>query len=120
MGAADRVFLLVQYDHGQRAAYLDPISPAFNAYTNVPWWQGQLSETHALGTAAANQFLLGGTYINQVTSVANPAQTQSAISHGAVVGQCRLGFLYPGRNGFSVCAAGRLANDDHTRYRTTW
>jgi hypothetical protein len=77
VGAADRVFLLLQYDHGQRAAYLDPISTAFNAYTNVPWWEGQLSETHALGTAAANQFLLGGTYINQVTSVANPAQTRS-------------------------------------------
>jgi hypothetical protein len=78
LGAADRVFLLAQYDHGQRATYLDPVSPVFNAYTKVPWWQGQLSETHALGAAAANQFLLGGTYTSQTTSVANPAQTQSA------------------------------------------
>ena len=77
VGAGDRVFLLVQYDHGERASYLDPISPAFNAYTNLPWWQGQLSETHAIGTAAANQFLLGGTYISQEISVANPAKTQS-------------------------------------------
>lgn len=77
VGAADRVFLLVQYDHGQRAAYLDPVSASFNAYTNVPWWQGQLSETHAIGAAVANQFLLGGTYISQTISVANPAETHS-------------------------------------------
>ena len=78
VGAGDRLFLLLQYDQGQRAAYLDPISPAFNAYTSSPWWQGQLSETHAISATAANQFLLGGTYINEATSVANPAQTESA------------------------------------------
>ena len=77
VGAADRLFLLVQYDHGHRAAYLDPISAAFDAFTKVPWWQGQLSETRAISETAANQFLLAGTYINQATSVANPAQTQS-------------------------------------------
>jgi len=78
IGASDRIFLLVQYDHGQRAAYVDPISPFFNAYTHQPWWQGQLSETHTIGPTAANQFLFAGTYINQVSSVANSAQTQAA------------------------------------------
>ena len=77
MGANDRVFLLVQYDHGQRALYLDPISSVFNAYTNQPWWQGQLNETHAISGTAANQFLLAASYINQTTSVANPAQTRA-------------------------------------------
>jgi len=77
MGANDRVFLLVQYDHGQRAVYLDPISSVFNAYAKQPWWQGQLSETHTISATAANQFLLAGTYINQTTGVANPAQTQA-------------------------------------------
>ncbi len=73
----DRVFLLVQYDHGNRATYVDPINSVFNAYTHQPWWQGQLSETHTIGPSAANQFLLAGTYINQTISVANPAQTQA-------------------------------------------
>jgi hypothetical protein len=73
----DRVFLLLQYDHGQRAVYLDPISPAFNAYTNQRWWEGQLSETHTIDATAANQFLLAGTYISQLTSVANPAGTHA-------------------------------------------
>lgn len=78
VGASDRIFLLVQYDHGQRAAYVDPISPLFNAYTHGSWWQGQLSETHIFGPSAANQFLLAGYYIDQVSSVVNPAQTQAA------------------------------------------
>ncbi len=76
--ASDRVFLLVQYDHGNRAVYVDPVSPLFNAYTNQPWWQAQLSETHTFGPTAANQFLLAGTYINQVTGVANSSQTLAA------------------------------------------
>jgi hypothetical protein len=76
--ASDRVFLLVQYDHGNRAVYVDPISQLFNAYTNQPWWQAQLSETHTFGPTAANQFLLAGTYINQVTGVANSSQTLAA------------------------------------------
>ncbi len=76
--ASDRVFLLVQYDHGNRAVYVDPISPLFNAYANQPWWQGQISETHTFGPTAANQFLFAGTYINQVTGVANSSQTLAA------------------------------------------
>jgi hypothetical protein len=76
-GVNDRVFLLVQYDRGERAVHLDPINPAFNAYSHQPWWQSQLSETHTIGSWAANQFLLAGTYINLTTSVANPAQTQA-------------------------------------------
>jgi hypothetical protein len=76
--ASDRIFLLVQYDHGNRAVYVDPISPLFNAYTNQPWWQAQLIETHIFGPTAANQFLLAGTYINQVTGVANSSQTLAA------------------------------------------
>jgi hypothetical protein len=76
-GPNDRVFLLTQYDHGQRATYLDPVSSVFNAYTNQPWWQGQLSEIHTISATAANQFLLAGKYMSQITSVANPAQTQA-------------------------------------------
>ncbi|MGA9389989.1 MAG: hypothetical protein WBV69_06040, partial [Candidatus Sulfotelmatobacter sp.] len=102
MSANDRVFLLVQYDHGERAVYLDPISSVFNVYTNQPWWQGQLSETHTISASAANQFLLAGTYIDQTTSVANPAQTQAVFptelnwsnAGGPFYGLGSLNFLY--------------------------
>ena len=77
LGANDRVFLLVQYDHGNRATYVDPINSVFNIYTHQPWWQGQLSETHTISPSAANQFLLAGTYINRTSSVTNPEQTQA-------------------------------------------
>jgi hypothetical protein len=56
----DRVFLLVQYDHGHQASYLDPISPLFDISSNQPWWQGQLSETHSFGANGANQVLAAG------------------------------------------------------------
>jgi hypothetical protein len=77
MTASDRVFLLVQYGFGRRAAYIDALSPVFNAYINQSTWQGEFSETHTLGPTAANQFLLAGTYIYGGNGVANPAQTSA-------------------------------------------
>jgi hypothetical protein len=78
VGSSDRAFLLVQYDHGQRTVYADPISPLFNANSTQPWWQGQLSETHTIGPTAANQFLLAGNYINQASRLANPSQASAS------------------------------------------
>ena len=77
IGANDRVFLLVQYDYGSRATYIDPINSVFNVYSDQPWWQGQLSETHTIGPSAANQFLLAGSYINQNTSLADSAKARA-------------------------------------------
>ena len=71
----DRAFLLLQYDRGHRAEYVDPVSSLFNVYINEPWWQGQLNETHTFGSTAANQFFVAGSYVSTVQSVANPAQT---------------------------------------------
>ncbi|MBZ5658265.1 MAG: TonB-dependent receptor [Acidobacteriia bacterium] len=73
----DRVFLLVQYDHGINR-FVDPISPLFNIETDQPWWQGQLVHTHALGVSAANQFVLGGWWRSAIFKPKNLAQTQAA------------------------------------------
>lgn len=70
----DRVFLLVQYDHGINR-FVDPISPLFNIETDQPWWQGQLVHTHALGASAANQFVLGGWWRSAIFEPKNLAQT---------------------------------------------
>ena len=72
----DRVFLLVQYDHGINR-FVDPISPLFNIETDQPWWQGQLVHTHTLGVSAANQFVLGGWWRSAVFAPKNLAQTQA-------------------------------------------
>jgi hypothetical protein len=77
LAASDRVFLLVQYNFGNRARYVDAISPAFNAFSTQSAWQGQLSATHTFSPTAANQFLLAGTYIYGVTGLADSAKTQS-------------------------------------------
>ena len=92
VAANDRLFFLAQYDHGQRAAYVDPISPAFNGFIQVPWWQGQLSETHTISPTAANQFLLAGTYMFSTQSVANPSQTQAVFP--TTLSWCNAGCLF--------------------------
>jgi hypothetical protein len=74
MGANNRLFFLAQYDHSQRALYIDPINSAFNAFMKEPWWQGQLNETHIISPTASNQFLLAGTYMSFLDTVLNPAQ----------------------------------------------
>jgi hypothetical protein len=76
--STDRVFLLVQYGNGKTPVHVDQVSPLFNAYCNQSTWQGQLSETHTLGPTAANQFLLGGTFVDRTCSVANSANTVAA------------------------------------------
>ncbi len=70
----DRVFLLVQYDHGINR-FVDPISPLFNIEADQPWWQGQLVHTHALGVSAANQFVLGGWWRSAISQPRDQAQT---------------------------------------------
>jgi len=54
---SDRVFFRIQGEQGMGAFYTDPISAVFDANYNVSLWQGQLVETHTLGTTAANQLL---------------------------------------------------------------
>src|SRR5258707_10447625 len=58
----DRVFLQAQNDPGYSPAYLDFISPLFDADVHFQWWQGQVVETHTFGSSAASQFLLAGSY----------------------------------------------------------
>ncbi len=77
IAANDRAFLLVQNNFGRRQNYTDPISPLFDSFARQSTWQGQLSETHALGPTAANQFLLAGTYSYYVQGVADPAKTHA-------------------------------------------
>jgi len=72
----DRVFLLVQSDHGINRL-VDPISPLFNIETDQPWWQGQLVHTHALGVSAANQFVLGVWWRSAIFQPRDQAQTSA-------------------------------------------
>ena len=61
-GANDRVFVQVQRDNGTQATYTDPISPIFNAFSQQPAMNGQISENHTFGANIVNQFILTGQY----------------------------------------------------------
>src|SRR5579863_8446240 len=88
----DRMFLLVQYDHGHQASYTDPISPLFDFGSEQPWWQGQLSETHTFGADTANQFLVAGWYFSAISKPRNVAQTLNAFPTDLSWGNSGLGF----------------------------
>lgn len=77
--AMDRVFLRLQNQFGDGNFFVDPISTLFNAYHHQLWWQGQLNETHTLGSSAASQFLLAGFYLRPTNQVQNPSQTLAAM-----------------------------------------
>ena len=73
MGKNDRAFVGLQYDRGLNPVVSDPITPAFDADFNQPWWQGRLIETHTFNSAAANQFLVAGSYMASVIQEKNPS-----------------------------------------------
>jgi hypothetical protein len=77
-GSKDRAFLLLQYDVGLQPTSTDPISAAFNAVSNRPWWQGQLIETHVFSQSVSNELTLGGYWASLVFKLAHPAQALSA------------------------------------------
>jgi len=73
IGSKDRAFLLVQYNVGRQPTYTDPISSAFNAISNRPWWQGQLIETHTFSSSVSNQTTLGGYWASLLFKLKNPS-----------------------------------------------
>jgi hypothetical protein len=74
----DRVFLQLQYDHGNAPIWTDPFDPNSDALSTQRWWQGQLVEAHAFGSSAANQFLLAGSYNLSSAALRNSAQAHAA------------------------------------------
>jgi len=109
LATSDRVFLLLQYNFGNRANYVDAVNPVFDSFATQSAWQGQLSETHTFGPTAANQFLLAGNYVYGVTGVANAAKAQAVFPtvlnwfNGGIplvdVGGSDWQYGYPSRNG---------------------
>ncbi len=52
----DRGYIRVVRDNGFQPTYASPYGPTFNAQSNQPQMQGQVSETHVFGPTAVNQF----------------------------------------------------------------
>jgi hypothetical protein len=82
VGRNDRAFLRLQHDGGRAINLADPISSVFDVYSSGPWWQGQLSETHAFGSSGASQLLVGGSYFAQTGGPKNISQALSTFPTG--------------------------------------
>ncbi len=62
LGQRDQLFGRYKLDHGFQPNPLDPISPNFNVFTDQPWWDIQLQETHAFSPNASNEFTAAGSH----------------------------------------------------------
>jgi hypothetical protein len=110
----DRAFLRVQYDGGRSAIYIDQIDPVFDADASIPWWQGQILETHSFGSSGASQFLLAGSSTLASYKLRNPAQALSTmptsiINLFASLGQS--GFFNPLGSVFGVPLRYQMSED---------
>jgi len=104
-GNNDRLFGHFRTDHGFQATVTDAISSLFNLGSRQPQYEGQLEETHSLGTNAVNQFIASGQYYSALFNLNNLQAAQQALpfrvgfSGGAFSSLGRfLGIVPQGRN----------------------
>jgi outer membrane receptor protein involved in Fe transport len=105
LSSNDTIYGRYQQDKGVQASYTDPINPAFNAVSNQPEYQGQISETHFFGATAVNQAIISGQWYSAPFSQPNPQQayqlfpTTLAFNNGLFSNMGGLGYIFPqGRN----------------------
>ena len=79
IGNNDKLFVRVEHEHGLQASYTDPISPAFNAVSDQPQWQSQLSETHSFGATKVNDFKASLLWYSAGFAMQNPKAAVSAL-----------------------------------------
>jgi Carboxypeptidase regulatory-like domain len=69
----DQVFGRFKTDHGVQATGTDPINPVFNANSNQPQYEGQITETHTFGSNAVNQLIVSGSWNRSLFTADNLA-----------------------------------------------
>jgi hypothetical protein len=74
----DKVFVRLQEDKGVQATVTDQINPIFNAVSNQPEYQGQVSWNRAFGAKAANNLVVSDQYYSAIFSTANLAASLAA------------------------------------------
>jgi hypothetical protein len=72
----DRIYLRLSMDHGLTVNYTDPISPAFNIFSNQPLYSGQFSYTKVISSSSVNSLLLSASYYSLLTG---PADRRAAL-----------------------------------------
>lgn len=72
-GPNDTFKFRYKQDRGVQATGTDPINAAFNANSNQPEDDGQMSWTHVINNHATNQFIMGGLYYSAIFGPVNIA-----------------------------------------------
>ena len=86
LSAKDRLFGRYEREGGTQAAYTDPLAPgSFNVRSSQPEELGQLEWTHDFGPSAANQFLLGLQWDDQVFERPAPSLTGTSFPTSLVL-----------------------------------
>jgi hypothetical protein len=78
---SDTAYAYVKKDWGVQPAYEDPINPAFNAISSMPFWTGDLVETHTFNASSTNQFLFNVDYFQSFYNVIDPAAATAAFPY---------------------------------------
>jgi hypothetical protein len=106
IGASDRAFMRIQYDHGIQPSITDPINPVFNITSDQPEWQTQINETHVFSSTLVNQLIVAGNWYSSVFKSPDQAAALAAFPGTLQFGDASLtnvggvaGFVFPqGRN----------------------
>jgi len=91
----DKMFLRVQHESGLQATYTDPLTPSFDAHSQQPEWQAQVSETHTFGSDKVNNFVASFQWYSAIFTMVNPSAANSLVPFTLAIGD---GSLFPANN----------------------
>jgi hypothetical protein len=79
LGSSDRGYIRVERDNGFQPTYTSPFGSTFNAQSNQPQMEGQVSETHIFGANTVNEFKGSGLFYAALFVPSNPTGSLDAL-----------------------------------------
>jgi Carboxypeptidase regulatory-like domain/TonB-dependent Receptor Plug Domain/TonB dependent receptor len=76
-GNNDKLGFRFKTDHGIQATYTDPFNSLFNATSNQPQYEGQLTETHIFSPNVVNNFIASGNWYSAMFVEPHAAQARA-------------------------------------------
>lgn len=104
LAANDKLFIRAQHESGLQATYTDPLTPTFDAHSQQPEWQAQLSETHTIGNNKVNNFVLSFQWYSALFTMVNADASNALLPYTLNIGD---GSLFPVNNDGAAFPQGR-------------
>ena len=101
----DRAFIHFRADHGLQATFTDPLTPVLNARSTQPEYDGQIQESHTVGTSGINQFIAAGSWYSAIFSTANLTASAALMPYDLFFAGGE--FATPGGTDYSTWPQGR-------------